>query len=761
MRRLGNLLCCAVLMMGWVTGASAESFVVQDIRVEGLQRISAGTVFNYLPLQIGDTIDEAATGDAIRALFKTGFFKDIRIEREGDALIVFVTERPSIANIEFVGNKAVKTDDLTEQLKQVGFTEGRVFNRSDFDQVKQELQRFYFALGKYGVEIEPTVTPLERNRVAIRFDISEGAVARIKKINLVGNTVFKESKLLKLFTLKTRGMFTWLSKRDQYSRQKLGADLEKLRAYYLDRGYVNFDIDSTQVTLTPDKKDVYITINITEGDQYRINDIKLTGDLIVPAEELFQAIFISRGEVFSRKAITESSAELAARLGDEGYAFANVNAVPELDDEGKNVALTFFVDPGKRVYIRRIRFKGNTKTRDRVLRREMRQMEAGWISTKAIERSRVRLQRLGFFDEVNVETPAVAGTTDQVDVEFSVKERPSGNLAAGLGFSQSQGIIINSSVTQENFLGSGNRISASFNNSSANTQFALSFLNPYYTVDGISLGLDASFLTTNASDANVSDYTTDELHGGVTFGVPINEFDSVNLGAAVENIDFRPGSLASVEVFDFERASGNNFTNFLFTADWARDTRNRRVLPDRGSLSSVSGELSVPGSDLAFYKVRLRHQRFFPVTEDFTFVVNGEFGFGDGLADTDRLPIIDNFFAGGVRSVRGYEANTLGPRDSRNEPLGGSVLLTGGAEVILPVPFLRDNKSVRVTGFYDIGNVYGPDEDIDLSLLRSSVGVSAIWLSPLGVLTLSAGLPINDRSSDKTQPLQFTFGTSF
>ena len=409
MRRLPTLLLAA-LLFGWVLRVvAAETFVVQDIRVEGLQRISAGTVFNYLPVKTGDTIDETVTAEAIRSLFKTGFFKDIRIEREGDTMVVFVTERPAIANIEFTGNEDVDTEDLIEQLKQVNFAEGRVFNQSDFDRVKQELQLFYFGLGKYAVEIDTTVTPLDRNRVGIRFDISEGRVARIKDINIVGNRVYEDSELLDLFSLGTGGWFSWFSKKDQYSRQKLAADLETLRSFYLDRGYINFSIDSTQVSLTPDKKDVYVTVNVTEGDQYTISDIKLAGDLIVPEEELFEKIIVSRGEVFSRKSITESSADLGGRLGDEGYAFANVNAIPEIDEESKQVAITFFLDPGKRVYVRRINFSGNTKTRDVVLRREMRQFESSWISTSAVERSRVRLERLGYFDEVNVETPAVAG----------------------------------------------------------------------------------------------------------------------------------------------------------------------------------------------------------------------------------------------------------------------------------------------------------------------------------------------------------------
>ncbi len=750
------------LLLGWIlVGSAAEPFVVDDIRVEGLQRISAGTVFNYLPIKIGDRIEESVTADEIRALFQTGFFKDIRIEREGDTLVVFVTERPSIDNIEFSGNKSVDTEDLEEQLKTIGFAEGRVFNRSDFDQVEQELERLYFGLGKYAVQVKSTVTPLERNRVGVRFDISEGKAARIKQINIVGNEVFDEEDLLDLFNLTTSGWFTWFTKRDQYSRQKLAADLEILRAHYLDRGYINFNIDSTQVSLTPDKKDVYITVNVSEGAEYTLSEVNLAGDLIVDEEELFDKITVSRGDVFSRKEITKSSADLAGRLGDEGYAFSNVNAIPEVNEEDKTVAVTFFVDPGKRVYVRRINFRGNTKTRDVVLRREMRQMEAGWISTSAVERSRVRLQRLGFFNEVNVETPAVPGTTDQVDVNFSLEERPSGNLVAGLGFSQDQGVIVSASVTQENFLGTGNRVSATFNNSRANRQFQVSYLNPYYTIDGISRGFDAYYRTTDAADANVSDYTTDELGAGVTFGIPITEFDQINVGLAAERIDFKPGVNPSREVLAFRDSAGDQFTNLLLTASFARDTRNSRLLPDRGRLSSISTEIGLPILDLSYYKLRLRHQQFFPLARDFVLVADGTFGYGDGISGTDRLPLIDNFFAGGIRSVRGYEGNTLGPRDSLGEPLGGSKLLTGSLELIVPLPFVENSRQVRLTGFFDFGNVFGQGDDLDLGELRTSAGVSAIWLSPLGALTFSFAVPLNDESQDDTQPLQFTFGTSF
>ncbi|MEM7252840.1 MAG: outer membrane protein assembly factor BamA [Pseudomonadota bacterium] len=753
-------LLCLLLVGLRMTGAEAQTaFTAEDIRVEGLQRISAGTVFNYLPIRIGDTVTEVETAEAIRALFKTGFFQDVRIERDGETLVVLVTERPSIAEIEFSGNDNLETEQLVEALEGAGFSQGRVFNRSLFEETKQQLRETYFSQGRYGVDIEATVTPLERNRVAVRFDIDEGRVARIKQINIVGNEAFDEDDLLDEFELTTPGVFTWITQRDQYSRQRLAADLERLQSYYLDRGYVNFGVDSTQVSITPDRKDVYITINVTEGKQYVVRDIKLAGELVVEPDALFPLVDVHEGEVFSRQKVTSTSSQLTERFGDEGYAFANVNAVPEIDDENNEVDVTFFADPGKRVYVRRIIFKGNTKTQDEVLRREMRQFEGAWISTGALERSRIRLQRLGFFDEVNVETPAVPGSPDQVDVVITVVERPSGSLIAGLGFSQSQGVVLNASVTQENFLGSGKRLSATFNNSDVNRSFGLSYLDPYFTLDGVSLGYNLSFRQTDASNANIAAYSTETLRGAVTAGFPLNEFDRLRLTLAAQRTNFEADSDASDEVREFEEDSGGKYNTFHLIARWARDSRNARLLPDRGSLTSVEAEVTIPGSDLTYYKTTLRHQQFLPLTKFLTFVVDGEAGIGDGYGDTERLPLTDNFFAGGIRSVRGFEANTLGPRDSENEPLGGNWKAVVRNELILPAPFVKDSRSFRLTGFVDVGNVF--DSEFEAGEFRYSAGLSAIWISPFGVFTFSLAEPLNEQNDDETQRFQFTFGTSF
>jgi len=763
MGRLRGLLGPA-LVMAWtsiVPVQAQERFVVEDIRLEGLQRISAGTVFNYLPVEVGDTVGRPLAAEAIRALYQTGFFQDVAVGRDDGTLVVSLEERPSIAEIRFSGNDSVDTDDLLESLEQVGFAEGRAFNEATFEQVAQELKRTYFGLGKYSVDIESSVTPLERNRAAVRFDISEGQEATIKQINIVGNTVFDDEELLQQFALKTSTWWRLFTSPDRYSRQELAADLERLRSYYLDRGYINFSVDSAQVSVTPDKKDVYITINVSEGNQYTVEDIKLAGELIAPKEELFGLIQVRRGEVFSRKNITETTQQLTERLGDDGYAFANVNAVPDIDESNKTVSLTFFVDPGKRAYVRRINFSGNTKTRDEVLRREMRLAEGGWIDTSAVERSKERLERLGYFEAVNVETPAVAGTADQVDVNFDVVEAPSGSLLAGLGFSQTQGVVFNTSVSQENFLGTGNRVGVDFNNSQVNRVFGFSFLDPYWTIDGISRGYRVKYEETDAESANVSDFTLDELSANINFGVPISEFDTVDVGATIERAEFEPGDGASVEILDFERENGDTFANLVFNASFSRDLRNSRLLPDRGTLNRFSGEASVPGSDLEYWKLSYKHQRFIPLLQNYTLMLEGEFAFGDGFGDTEDLPLTDNFFAGGIRSVRGFEGNTLGPRDSQDDPLGGDTKLVGSAEVILPVPFAVNVRQFRMTAFFDAGNVYGPDEDIELSELRYSTGLSMVWLSPFGAITVSGAVPLNDESEDDTQPIQFTLGTSF
>ena len=750
-----------VLLVSLLVSGFAAADEIRDIRVEGLERLSPGMVFNHLPIKVGDRFEDIQTAEAVRALFQTGLFKDVGLERDESVLVVVVVEREAIAAIEITGNKDIKTEPLKEGIAQIGLAQGEVFDESLLDRAVQELKRQYFSLGRYGVEIETEVESLGDNRVLVALHIDEGATAHIKQINIVGNSVFSDQYLLRKIDLTSKKWNSFFSRSSQYSRQKLSGDLEIIRSLYLDSGYINFVIDSTQVSITPDRRDVYITVNVTEGDLFTVSEVRLTGNLIVAQTELFPLVETLTGSRFSRKGITQTTTNITDRLGNEGYAFANVNAIPQIDKQAKKVAITYAIDPGKRVNVRRVNFTGNTKTRDEVLRREMRQMEGGWMSTEKVERSKVRLQRLGYFEEVNVETPAAAGVDDQVDVDFAVEERPSGNLLLGLGFSQTQGVIFNTSVTQDNFLGSGKRVNFAFNNSEVNRRFALGYTNPYWTVNGVSRGFNGFYRETNAGNANVTRFESKVLGGGVNLGIPVTEFQTVNLAANYERTDIDPNSFAATEVLRFVASNGNEFDVVRLRGNFAYDTRNRAVLPDRGVLHSVRVQVAAPPGDLRFFKLDYDTRWFFPLWENYTLLLKGNLGYGDSYGRTSELPFFENFFAGGPRSVRGYEENTLGPRDSSGRPIGGDTRVIGNAEVILPLPFLSDLESVRVTGFLDAGNVYGPGDDFDLSELRLSSGLSGIWLSPFGVLSVSVGLPLNDTGSDQTQPFQFTFGTSF
>ena len=756
MRTFIRIMLLSLLLCG--SARAFEAFEVTDIRVEGLERISPGTVFNYLPIKVGDTVDTNDTVNAVKTLFKTGFFSDVRMERDGTVLVVYVKERAAISSIKITGNKDLETDKLLEGLKDIGLAEGRVFDRSLLDKVEQELRRQYFSRGKYAVKIETTITPLERNRVGILIDISEGEAARIKQINIVGNHTFTDKELRKGFTLDTPSFLSFITKNDQYSKQKLSADLEILRSYYLDRGYLNFNILSTQVSITPDKKDIYITINISEGNQFRIKEVTLSGELVLKPEELFPLVKINPDDVFSRKRVTEAVDRISAKLGDQGYAFANVNTVPDVNESERLVNLAFIVDPGKRVYVRRVNVKGNITTRDEVLRREMRQMEAGWFSAEKVERSRTRLQKLGFFEDVNVETPAVPGTTDQVDVNYSVTETSSGNITAGAGYSQTSGILFNASISQDNFLGSGKRVSFAFNNSKVTTVYSFYYTDPYYTINGVSRGFGLFYKKTDADQANISSYTTDTYGANVNYGIPINEFDTIRVSPEFENLKLKETSESPNEVIDFIDRHGNDYNTVKLTGSWAHDTRNKALFADDGGLQSLSVETAVPGSGLQYYKLGYDQRRYVPLTKDLTLSMHAQLGYGDGYGDYDNLPFFENYFAGGVRSVRGFEDNTLGPKDSKGNPIGGSLQVVGGAEILFPIPFVEGTKSFRLGTFFDIGNVYSDVSNFDATELRYSVGVSSLWISPLGPLAISLGIPLNDKSGDNVQNFQFTVG---
>jgi outer membrane protein insertion porin family len=745
-----------------------EPFVVKDIRVEGIQRTEAGTVFSYLPVKVGEVMTDEKTAAAIKALYATGFFKDVRLEAREGVVIVTVEERPSIAKITLSGIKEFSEDDLKKGLKETGLAEGRVLDRALVDKAEQELRRQYFNRGKYAVEIKSTLTPLERNRVAVQFDVVEGDSAKIRQINIVGNQAFKEKELLKEFTSSTPGWLTWYTKNDQYSKSRLGGDIEALRSFYLNRGYLEFNVDSTQVSISPDKQGIYITVNVTEGPQYRVSDVKLAGQMLVPEAELQKLITVMPGEVFVRDRLTETTKKIGDRLGNDGYAFANVNAVPELDKEKSTVAFTLFVDPGRRVYVNRVNVAGNTRTRDEVVRREIRQMEGAYYDAEKINLSRDRLNRLGYFNEVNIETPAVSGTTDQVDVNVSVAEKSTGNVMLGAGFSSSEGLVLSGSVSQSNVFGTGNRLSAQLNSGSVNTVYSLSFTNPYYTIDGISLGYDLYRRDVDATSLdNVGDYKTSTYGAGVRFGLPVNERDFISFGLTYEQTSITIGAENPPEQYvRFVDEFGRDNDTFRLDTAWARDTRNNFLFPTKGLFQRVAAEVGTPIGSLQYYKLSLQHQQYFPLGNSFTLMLNGEVGIGGGLSGKP-LPFFKNFYAGGNSSVRGFENGTLGPKDSAGDALGGDKRLVGNAELFFPLPGLKDDQSLRMSAFVDAGAAFGPGdfngrfENFAFEDLRFSAGVAVLWVSPLGPLKFSLAQPLVSKTGDQEEVFQFTLGNVF
>ena len=737
-------------------------FIVEDIRVEGIQRTEPGTVFSYLPIKVGDTLTKEKAADAIKALYSTGFFKDVRLESENGVLLVIVQERPAIAEISIVGVDEFEPDKLKSGLRQSGLAVSRIFDRALLERAEQTLKQQYISKGRYAVKVTTTITPLERNRVGLNFSIDEGEVAKIRKINIVGNKSFRERELVGLFNLRTPGLLTWITSDDQYSKQKLSADLETLRSHYLDRGYLEFTIDSTQVSVTPDMQDIYITTNIIEGPQYKISGIKLAGDMPVPEEELRELVVIGAGDVFSRKKLTESIKLITDRLGDDGYGFANVNASPEQDKEKREVAFTFFIDPGRRVYVRRITISGNNRTRDEVIRREMRQLEGGWYSTAKINRSKVRIDKLQYFSAVNVETPAVVDATDKIDVNVDVKEKPTGNIMFGLGFSQQEGLILSGNISQNNIFGTGKFVSLRANTGAVRKEFSLSFTDPYFTVDGITAGFDLYRRSLNTNNLNaVANIKSTTTGAGLRFGLPVNETDSifVGIGAEVSDLDLSP--LSPTRNKNFIAVFGNPTTNFPATIRWQRDARDSAIWPTEGILHRVFGEVSVPIGDLKYYKINYEAKYYHPITKNFTLLLNTKLGYGDGYDGRD-LPFFKNFFAGGNRTVRGYRISSLGPRDDSFRALGGNKLVVGSAEILFPMPGLTNDKSIRLGTFLDAGTVFGPNGIFPKSEgLRYSAGISVSWVSPMGPLKVSLAKAINKKEGDRLQPFQFLFGQQF
>ena len=764
MRRsaLPAIALCLVLA---ATGAMAQTlaqafkpFVIRDIRVEGLQRTEPGTVFSYLPVKVGETMTEEKAQQSLRALFATGFFRDVRLEVENDVLVVYVEERPAVAQIDLSGIREFDAETVRKVLREQGLTEGRIFDRSVLERSEQELKRQYLSRGLYAAEVQTTVTPIERNRVGINIAVTEGEVAKIRGINIVGAQAFREGDLLDLFVLRTPGWLTWYTKHDRYSRERLAGDLEGLRSHYLNRGYLDFVIESTQVSITPERRDIYITVNVVEGEKYTVSDVQLAGQMLVPKEDLEKLVTLKPGDVFSREKLQETAKAIGDRLGNDGYAFANANAVPKVDRDKRSVAFTIFIDPGRRVYVRRIDVTGNTKTRDEVIRREMRQLEGAYYDASKIQLSRRRIDRTQYFADVSVETQPVAGSPDQVDVVYTVKEKSTGALLLGVGFSSLERIAVQTSISQSNVFGTGKFLSANINSGRVNTVYALSYLDPYFTVDGVSQGFDVYKRETDASTLSVGAYVTDALGGGVKFGYPISENISISFGASVESVKLQTFSNSPVQFVNFTNQFGTQYTYGAGSVGWARDTRDSLIQPSSGTLMRATAELA--GGDLKYYRMGYQHQWFYPLTRDYTLFLNGEVGQAGGMGG-QPLPFFKNFFVGGPGSVRGYRPLSLGPQEPNGNALGGTRSVIGTAEFLFPMPGASKEQSLRLAAFVDAGQVFAQGQKFDLGELRYAGGVALAWLSPFGPLRLSFAQPLNKKPGDHVQRLQFTFGYGF
>lgn len=735
-----------------------DPFVVKDIRVEGVQRTEAGTVFSYLPIKVGERVDDEKASQAVKALFATGFFRDVRLEVEDGVLLVVVQERPTISRVDFSGNKEFDTETLKKALKEIGLAEARIFDRSALDRAEQEMKRQYITRGRYAAKVTTTVTPQERNRVAINFTIEEGESAKIARINIVGAKAFSEKALQDEMTLTTPGWITWYTKNDQYSKQKLQADLEKVRSLYQNRGYLEFNVDSTQVSITPDKEDIFITVNITEGPQYKVSDVRLAGELIVPEAELAPLVQLRPGDTYSRDKLQASVKLISDRIGAEGYAFANVNAIPEVDKEKRTASFTIFIDSGRRVYVRKINIIGNVRTRDEIVRREMRQLESAWYDSARIDRSKVRIKRLGYFDDVSIETPPVAGTTDQADIDVTVVERQTGSLNAGIGYSSADKLVFNASVSQQNIFGSGNALIAGLNTSRSSRLISVAFTEPYWTVDGIARTIELYQRNIDPTGLAVSQYSSSTLGAAASFGVPISETDTINLGMRVEHTKLGLFDNSPPLYVDFVNQFGGVTNSYILSSGWSRDTRDDILYPTRGRLQSVLVEVGLPFGDLAYYKANYLHQWFLPIYSDLVLMLRGDFGYGDGIGGKP-LPFFKAYYAGGVGSVRGYDTSSLGPQDIYGNVIGGKRKIVANAEFFYPI--LKGDKSVRLSAFADLGQIYGSGTQPDYESFRYSVGLGLAWNSPVGPLKFSYAIPLKTMPRDRIQHFQFQVGTVF
>ena len=757
---------------------SASGFIISDIRLEGLQRVSAGTVFGAISYSIGDNVSSSELQGIARSIFKTESFDDVQIGRDGNVLVVVLKERPSIDSIEFEGNKAIKTEALLEGLQGSGLSEGQIFKKVTLDQIASDLERQYVSQGRYDASVEATVEELARNRVAIKVDIYEGSVSGLKHINIIGNVAFPDEELLDLLELRIPKFFAFFSKDDQYSREKFQSDIEALESFYLDRGYLDFRIDSTQVSVAPNMKDVYITINLEEGEVYSVSGVEIAGELRdIPESSIRALILGAEDKVFSRRLMTSSEERIEAALGNAGYTFASAKGEPVQDEEDNSVTIKYFVDAGKRAYVRRVNFSGNTVTQDHVLRREMRQMENGWASTAMIEGSKIRLQRLGFFKEVNVETPAVLGMEDQIDVDFTVEEQPSGSISATVGYAENRGLILGLGYQESNVFGTGNSINIGVNRSDFQTSLSLSFFDPYFTVDGVSRGYSISYRKSDFEDFNVASFSTDSIGANVSFGYPISEISRINFNIGFENTQIEEGIIPAREISEFLDREGSEFNLITLQASYRMSALNRGLLPTGGRSQSISFDMTIPGSELEFYRINYNGQIFFPLFDPFVLRLRTDLGYGGTYGDTQTFPFYKHFFAGGMGSVRGFDGNSLGPRSTPSpqdrfndpDPIGGNVLIEMSAEILFPLPFVDDQTQMRSVLFFDAGNVFNTNcpqvsvycLDIDEGELRYSAGIAFTWITGFAPLSFSLSFPINEKEGDEKESFQFELGKSF
>jgi outer membrane protein insertion porin family len=736
-----------------------DPFTVRDIRVEGLQRVEPGTVFVSLPFQVGDTYNDDKAASAIRSLFGLGLFKDVRIDVQGNVVVVIVEERPTIADVSFTGTKEFDKEALLKSLREIGLTEGRAFDKALSDRAEQELKRQYLNRSLYGAQVVTTVTPIERNRVNLNFNVIEGDVAKIKEIRVVGAQAFSENTLKGLFDLDSGGWLSWYTKSDRYARTKLNADLETLRSYYLTRGYLEFRIDSTQVAISPDKQDISITVNITEGERFVVSSVKLEGNYLGKEEEFKTLVKITPGQAYNSELVAETTKAFTDYFSNFGYAFAQVQARPDIDRSNNTVSFVMVAEPSRRAYVRKINISGNNRTRDEVIRREFRQFESSWYDGEKIKLSRDRVDRLGYFKEVSIDTSDVPGSNDQVDVNVKVDEKPTGNLTLGAGFSSSDKLSLQLKLQQENVFGSGNYLGVEFNTSKFNRTILFSAVDPYFTKDGVSRSLDFYTRSQKPQNQNASDYRLDTQGASVRFGVPFSEDNTVSFGLGYERTKIVSGTNIPAAYLAYASRAGFSSASFPFTVGWSSDTRDSAISPSKGTLQRVNGDLALAG-DAKYLRGSYQYQTYYPINKRFTVAFNGEFGWGKGLSN-QPFPVFKNSFAGGLGSVRGFDQSTLGPRDVTGAYLGGPKKILGSFELQTPFPGAGNDRSLRMFGFVDAGNVFAETERYRFNQLRASVGVGLSWISPVGPLRLAYGSPIRRQSGDKIQRLQFQIGTTF